>query len=186
MDDYPRAPILTTKEAHLDLQVWMIVSTNCLAKIATLLGKDADATKYTQLKTEYTDALEANFWDESREIYDEFYYDSNGQKQFDGHSGYLNYWPVFLDLDVDAVNNERLRSVALKMIDRDNGIWTKYGLRSLSDKDPDFKLGDNYWTSPIWLNINYLIAAGLKRYADSESLDDSFRAQMRDAYGELR
>jgi len=30
MDDYPRAPILTEEEAHLDLQVWMIVSSRAI------------------------------------------------------------------------------------------------------------------------------------------------------------
>jgi mannosyl-oligosaccharide glucosidase len=27
----------------------------------------------------------------------------------------------------------------------------------LSDKDSYYKKGQNYWTSPIWININYLI-----------------------------
>lgn len=33
MDDYPRAPFLTTQEAHLDLQTWLIVSARTLGKI---------------------------------------------------------------------------------------------------------------------------------------------------------
>jgi hypothetical protein len=46
MDDYPRAPFLTTAEAHLDLQVWMIVSSRALSRVATILGKTVDADKY--------------------------------------------------------------------------------------------------------------------------------------------
>jgi hypothetical protein len=46
MDDYPRAPFLTTAEAHLDLQVWMIVSSRALSRVATILNKTDDADKY--------------------------------------------------------------------------------------------------------------------------------------------
>ena len=42
MDDYPRAPIMTEQEAHLDLQVWMIVSTRAISRIAKVLGKTED------------------------------------------------------------------------------------------------------------------------------------------------
>lgn len=55
----------------------MIVSTSTLSKIANLLGKEDDAQKYASMKNDITKALEDNFWDESREIYDEFYYDEN-------------------------------------------------------------------------------------------------------------
>ena len=42
MDDYPRAPFLTTNEAHVDLQVWMIVSTRAISRVAAIIGKDED------------------------------------------------------------------------------------------------------------------------------------------------
>jgi hypothetical protein len=29
-------------------------------------------------------------------MYDDFYIDQEGNKQFDGHTGYLNFWPLFL------------------------------------------------------------------------------------------
>lgn len=47
MDDYPRAPFLTTEEAHLDLQVWMIVSSRALSRVAAVLDKTEDAEFYT-------------------------------------------------------------------------------------------------------------------------------------------
>jgi len=46
MDDYPRAPILTDQEAHLDLQVWMIVSSRALSRVASVLGNTDDAEHY--------------------------------------------------------------------------------------------------------------------------------------------
>jgi len=46
MDDYPRAPILTDSEAHVDLQVWMIVSSRALSRVASVLNKTDDAEHY--------------------------------------------------------------------------------------------------------------------------------------------
>ena len=96
MDDYPRAPILTDQEAHLDLQSWMIVSTSVLSRVATILNKTDDATQYGTLAETYKQILLDNFWDESRQMFDDWYMDESGVKQFEGHTGYLNFWPLFL------------------------------------------------------------------------------------------
>ena len=80
MDDYPRAPFLTTSEAHLDLQVWMIVSSRAISRVAKILGKTEDADYYAKNLERFTEALHANFWDDSREVFDDFYIDKNGVK----------------------------------------------------------------------------------------------------------
>ena len=66
MDDYPRAPFLTTSEAHLDLQVWMIVSSRAISRVALILGKTEDADHYSRNVAKFTEALQNNFWDDSR------------------------------------------------------------------------------------------------------------------------
>lgn len=99
------------------------------------------------------------FWDESREIFDDFYIDTNFTKKFDGHIGYLNFWPFFLNvLDVDDI---RFKKSFEKLIANESAMLTPHGVRSLSKNDPYYKLGDNYWTSPIWMNINFLILKSL-------------------------
>ena len=80
MDDYPRAPILTEDEAHLDLQTWMYVSTNVLSRVAQVLGKDDDALLYTNKAKNYQQVLLDNFWDSDRQMFDDFYMDENGVK----------------------------------------------------------------------------------------------------------
>lgn len=42
-------------------------------------------------------------------------------------------------------------------------VLYSYGIRSLSRSDPFYNRGDKYWTGPIWININYMILAGLKK-----------------------
>lgn len=187
MDDYPRAPILTEQEAHLDLQVWMVVSSRTIAKVAGLLGKTTDSAFYEAQAKNITDMIEEHFWDESRNIYDEFYFDEANQKQFDGHLGYLNFWPVFLNA-VDS-NSTRFETMMRKLIDKDNGIWTPFGLRSLSSHDPYFKQGVNYWTSPIWMNINFLINKAMFNFVNKPEefpMDETLRADIKTAYKEIR
>jgi hypothetical protein len=40
--------------------------------------------------------LQENFWNEDRQLFDEFYYEQ-GEKKIDGHFGYLNLFPVYLN-----------------------------------------------------------------------------------------
>lgn len=37
-----------------------------------------------------------------------------------------------------------------------------FGVRSLSASDSFYMKGDQYWTGPIWININYLLLSSLK------------------------
>ena len=53
MDDYPRAPIMTEQEAHIDLQTWMIISTNLLSRVAGVLEKRDDELHYWNLVVKY-------------------------------------------------------------------------------------------------------------------------------------
>ena len=80
MDDYPRAPFLTTEEAHLDLQVWMIVSSRALSRVATILDKTDDAMFYSEKVKDFTQELELNFWDFQKQVYDDYYLDTDGNK----------------------------------------------------------------------------------------------------------
>ena len=65
-------------------------------------------------------------------------------------------------------------------------MWTPYGIASMSKKDPYYKMGDNYWTSPIWMNINFLITKSLFDYSNDENVPQPLRSDIKDAYGKLR
>lgn len=184
MDDYPRAPILTEEEAHLDLQVWMIVSSRAIQRIATILNQTEDAAHYQSNVDAFTKVLNDNFWDADRELYDDIYKDENGDMQFDGHIGYLNFWPFFLN--AIEPSDPRFETTARKLIDPDFGVWTPYGIASLSKNDPYYKMQDDYWTSPIWMNINFLITKALHGYGQDQSVEQGLRDDIQTAYGDLR
>ena len=64
-------------------------------------------------------------------------------------------------------------------------MWSPYGLRSLSSKDSYYKLGDYYWTGPIWLNINYLITQAFHEFKDSLEIPE-LKEDFASAYNDLR
>lgn len=42
-------------------------------------------------------------------MFDEWYIDENGDKKFDGHTGYLNFWPAFLKVaEIFSESDDRL------------------------------------------------------------------------------
>ncbi|EGR28287.1 mannosyl-oligosaccharide glucosidase, putative [Ichthyophthirius multifiliis] len=70
------------------------------------------------------------------------------------HFGYPNILPLALGL----INQDTLElETIVQHIQNENVLWTKYGLRSLAKNDYFFEKGQNYWTGPIWIHINYLV-----------------------------
>lgn len=187
MDDYPRAPLLTKKEAHLDLHCWMIVSSRVAAKVATRLSHAEKAHHFNDLNQKLTTALLDNFWDDTRQLFDDFYYSHDNKVVFVGHLGYLNFFPVLLG--VVPTDDPLFGRIMDQFLDRENGLWTQYGLRSLSLKDPYFQEGDNYWTGSLWLNINYLALSSFFRYVEEPyeyPMPEPLRRKIHRAYCELR
>lgn len=72
------------------------------------------------------------------------------------------------------------------MVDEDSGMLTANGVRSLSINDPYYRLGDNYWTSPIWMNINYLIISALSKYSVDSTVEPQLRGEIGAHYQTLR
>lgn len=54
----------------------------------------------------------------------------------------------------------RLKPI-LDLIQDPEELWTDFGLRSLSKKDKFYDTAENYWRSPIWININYMAVKNL-------------------------
>lgn len=83
-------------------------------------------------------------------------------------------------------DDPRFETTFRQMISEDAALLTDYGIRSLSINDPFYRLGDNYWTSPIWMNINFLIIKALHQYSTDSSIEDSLRTEISDTYQSLR
>lgn len=53
-------------------------------------------------------------------------------------------------------DHSRLGAV-LDLIRNPEELWSPHGIRSLSVKDIFYGTDENYWRSPVWININYMV-----------------------------
>ena len=101
--------------------------------------------------------------------------------------GYISLFPIFLELvpadhEILGISLEKLRSIPK------GGIWTKFGLRSISNKSPYYNARNTehdpaYWRGPIWVNINILTVRALKHYS---FIDGPYQSKCLELYKELK
>jgi mannosyl-oligosaccharide glucosidase len=75
------------------------------------------------------------------------------------HEGYPTLLP--LAFGIIKENTEEFKEV-LELLSNPHKLWSNSGIRSLGMTDYMFRSGNNYWTNPVWINMNYLILRGLK------------------------
>ncbi|XP_055695193.1 mannosyl-oligosaccharide glucosidase [Lutzomyia longipalpis] len=106
-------------------------------------------------------------------------------RYIDSTFGYVSLFPLLLEiLTADSPYLGKM----LRDIRDPNGIWTDYGLRSLSKTSPLYMKRNTehdppYWRGQIWININYLALKALHHYG---SQPGAYSELARSIYLELR
>ena len=190
LDDYPRAPFLPrpsdafTKreggeqqsalkegegvEGHVDLHSWMVALTNTMSHIASFLSRhDAGGEErwgevrdaYRAKSLQLLGRLDELHWNDDKQMYCDYAY-RHGHHHHICHLGYVSFIPFVLGLV--RPSSERLPYVLSQM--QSSGVWTEWGLRSLSSEDAKFATDENYWRGAVWININYLAIVALAHY----------------------
>merc|ERR1711997_738689 len=117
-----------------------------MAEIAEYVEQPPDAKKYRQKAADLKVSLEEFHWNEQAKAYQDYVVvpemlegedrsNASGplQKEFVDHIGYVSAFPFFLQV-IDA-DNPHLVEV-LKQLGDEEGMFSQWGLRSLSKKDP--------------------------------------------------
>ncbi|RAL02713.1 mannosyl-oligosaccharide glucosidase [Aspergillus ibericus CBS 121593] len=180
LDDYPRPQPPHPGELHVDLISWMGMMTRALRRIAVTIGETEDAEV---LKT-YETAIERNIddlhWDDDAHTFCDATIDEYEESVHVCHKGYISIFPFLTGML--GSDSPRLKAI-LDLIGDPEELWSDYGIRSLSKKDEFYGTAENYWRSPIWVNINYLV---LKNLYDIAIVPGPHRKQARDLYSNLR
>ena len=74
------------------------------------------------------------------------------------HKGYISIFPFMTGLL--GPDHEHLGAI-LDLIGDKEELWSPHGIRSLSKKDEYYGTAENYWRSPVWMPLNYLIVKNL-------------------------
>eukprot|EP00668_Euglena_longa_P040271 GGOE01053042.1.p1 GENE.GGOE01053042.1~~GGOE01053042.1.p1 ORF type:complete len:749 (-),score=178.86 GGOE01053042.1:153-2399(-) len=176
LDDYPRSSCDTDAEAHVDLYSWVTLMTSTIQSIGAAIGKQ---TAYGEVSEKLTSSLNAVHWDAKRRQFS----DRSGCPPTPGQLatpkflrpfGYVNLFPVLTGVaDMET---------AAHVVNRSWELMTGFGLRSLREQDAR-RIGrsDNYWTGPIWINLNYLMLRALHtRYATVPGAAELYRQLRQD------
>ncbi|XP_062618139.1 mannosyl-oligosaccharide glucosidase-like [Saccostrea cucullata] len=215
LDDYPRASHPDENERHLDLRCWMAMASGVLANIAKRIGEDSSA--YEEIYKDLTDnkLLDRLHWDSKQKIFSDYglhaddidiysddgvlidnidmfsptsksrYVHAHPTFRHTGIFGYVSLYPLMLKiLDSDSPRLEKM----LSDLRKEDLLWTKYGIRSLSKKSTFYNMSNTVtdpplWRGAIWINMNYLIISGLHHYSQ---VPGPYQNQASNIYTELR
>ena len=180
LDDYPRPQPPHPGELHIDLISWMGMMTRSLHHVANALAQSDDAAEFKGYLTAITRNIDDLHWSTKDSAYCDATIDDYEESYHVCHKGYISLFPLMTGLLPPSHPN--LKPV-LDLLSDPEELWSPYGIRSLSLKDPLYGTDENYWRSPIWVNMNYLILKNVLVIAQSPG---PCQEQARKIYTDLR
>lgn len=158
LDDYPRAQPPHPGELHTDLLSWIGMMTRALRRVASFLGQSDDAEKYGKTLEAIKRNVDDLHWDQGNRTYCDVTVDDFEESIHVCHKGYISLFPFLTGLM--GPEHKHLGAM-LDLIADENELWSPFGIRSLSKSDELYGTEENYWRSPVWMNINYLVLENL-------------------------
>lgn len=158
LDDYPRPQPPHPGELHTDLISWMGMMTRSMRRIAETIGETDDVKEFQSYETAIIRNIDDLHWDKKAQTYCDATIDDYEESVHVCHKGYISIFPFLTGLL--PADSPRLGAI-LDLISDPEEMWSPYGLTSLSKSSPNYGTGENYWRSPVWMNINYLAVKAL-------------------------
>ena len=155
LDDYPRDEEPNDQELHVDLACWMVMTFRCLSELAEFIEIWDDYYEYWERAENTLVSIEKHHWNETRGYYQDLAM-RNGKLCFVDHFGYVSIMPLILGI----MRNTERESILWQQVE--TKLLTDYGVGSLWKEDSFYRKGDQYWTGPIWINMNYMLVQSLK------------------------
>lgn len=135
-----------------DLNTYLCLQRESLARIAELIGLPEDAARYRQDADRSAQSMLSNMWDETRGCF------------MASHNGEtipvmtpFSLLPMWTGRLPESVNQRLLRHLTDPA-----QFWTEWPLPTVAINDPAFD-PMQMWRGPAWVNINYLFVDALAR-----------------------
>lgn len=186
LDDYPRILPIDPAELNVDLLCWIGVMTRSIKRIAELLDIKKDVALYSEIEENISNNIANLHWSESEKCYCDVSVDEDDENVHGCYKGYISLFP-FLTKFIPPQDVDKLDSVVSLIADPEE-LWSDYGIRSISKSSEFYRTGENYWRSPIWININYLVLENLKYYSEVSGpyASPELKEKINDTYKQLR
>lgn len=158
LDDYPRALPPHPEELHVDALCWVGSMAVALRKISTFLGEKEDQKMFSKHENDIGRSVDGIHWSEPDQAYCDTTIVDGSRVEKICHKGYISLFPFLLGLM--GLDHPHLQAI-LDLIRDPEELWSPHGVRSLSLKDKFYGTDENYWRSPVWININYMLVQRL-------------------------
>ena len=129
-----------------------------LHRIASYIDQDSDAARYGKIRDAIVRNVDDLHWSPKDKTYCDATVDAYEESVHVCHKGYISLFPLMTGLL--SPTHPHLSHV-LDLLSDENELWSPHGIRSLSARSEFYGTEENYWRSPIWLNMNYLILVQL-------------------------
>lgn len=159
LDDYPRPSPPSLGELHVDLISWVGLMTKSLINIADALGIAEDVADLKKTLEAIEHNIDDLHWSEEEGCYCDATVDDFEEHKLVCHKGYVSLFPFLVGLM--KPNDPKLGKI-LDLIGDEEELFSPHGIRSLSKKDEFYGTEENYWRSPVWMPINYMILKQLQ------------------------
>jgi putative isomerase len=135
-----------------DLNTYLVLSMEALAKIAGILGLATDAREWEQRAQSLTEKIRRHFWDPGAGVF----WPTRDHEPIRVLTPF-SLFPLLTGRMPKAVEEQLVRHLF-----SGTEFWTRYPIPSVAASDPAFT-PDTMWRGPTWVNINYLFVDGLER-----------------------
>ncbi len=166
MDNSPRFDTVETLDA-IDCSCFMVSDCRCLAEIYKILGEGEKSARFSALADSTAEKINALLWDEKSGCYTD--------RTFSGKTTGVMTCSSFLPLFAGICSPDRAQKLVSLLLDK-NKFSSEMPVPSIARDHPLY--GADMWRGCTWLNYNYFIISGLKRYGYKDLADSLARTTL--------
>ena len=147
--------------AAVDFSAYAAAEMDALARMACVLGQEEEVWMWTERRARMAAAINERLWDEASG----FYYDrqvGGARSTVKAVSGFLPLWAGVATPEQAARLVEHVRDP--------NEFWAPFPLPSVALDDPAHS--EDMWRGSTWINTNYFVIQGLRRYGYAELAEE--------------
>jgi len=135
-----------------DLNTYLVMQMEALAKIARVIGLDAEAEQWDRMSAEMAQRMMEVLWDGDAGFFWALH---------DGEPVRVRTPFSLYPLMTGKLEPEVCRTLVEKLTDPDS-FWTRYPVPTVAKDDSQYA-PTVMWRGPVWLNVNYMLIEGLQR-----------------------
>jgi glycogen debranching enzyme len=144
-----------------DLNTYLVLQMENLARIANVLGLQDEAAEWEQRAQELVERMIARLWDGEAGL---FWAKRDGE--IVNAKTPFNLFPLITGRLPEEIN----RKLVAHLFDPQS-FWTRYPVPTVARDDPSYE-PMVMWRGPTWINVNYLLVEGLSRIGRTELAAD--------------